>query len=72
MHTPNPDTYRPWLGKEVNRALFILVRHRNSKALSSLSVSDYIEKMVASWWKNEFPDVPVPFQCSRYYDDLDL
>jgi hypothetical protein len=72
MHTPNQNTYRPWLGEEVNRALFILVEHRNSKALSPLSVSDYIEKMVASWWKREFPDAPVPFQCKRYDDDLDL
>ena len=72
MHIPNHKTYRPWLGEEVNKALFILVDYRNSRALSPLSVSDYIEKMVASWWKNEFPDKPPPFQCRRYDEDLDL
>lgn len=52
MHTPNPETYRPWLGEKVNRALFILVNHKNSKALVELSVSDYLEKMIVHWWKN--------------------
>lgn len=72
MHEPNYKTYRPWLGEEVNRALFILVSYRNSKALSPLSVSDYIEKMIASWWRSEFPTIPVPFQCRRYDNDLDM
>jgi hypothetical protein len=72
MNIPNHKTYRPWLGEEVNRALFILVEHRNNKALFPLSVSDYIEKMVASWWKKEFLDVPVPFQCKRYDEDLNI
>ena len=72
MHNPNHKTYRPWLGEEVNRALFILVSHRNSRALFPLSVSDYLEKVIAHWWKIEFPDVPVPFKSKSYYEDLDL
>lgn len=71
-HYPNPQTYRPWLGEDVNKALFRLMEHRNGTALSPLSASDYIEKMVAKWWTNEFPDEPVPFKTKPYYEDLDL
>lgn len=71
-HTPNPETYRAWLGVEVNKALFELVLHRNSKCLSPLSVTDYLEKMIASWWRNEFPDRDVPFKAKPYYEDLDF
>lgn len=72
MHTPNPRTYRPWLGEEVNRALFILVQHKNDEALVELSVSDYLEKMILHWWKNEFPNDIPPFKVRPYYQDLDL
>lgn len=70
MHIPNPETYRPWLGEEVNRALFILVEYRNGKALYFLSVTDYLIKNIAHWWMQEFPDVPVPFEVERYDEDL--
>ncbi len=70
-HYPNPDTYRPWLGVTVNRALIRLAEHRNSIALSPLSVSDYLEKMIARWWSNEFPGEPTPFQAKPYYEDFD-
>ena len=69
-HIPNPDTYRPWLGVAVNRALLRLVEHRNHKALQPLSASDYLEKAIANWWRSEFPGEPVPFETKRY--DLDL
>ena len=71
-HSPNPDTYRPWLGVEVNNALIRLTIHKNKSALSELSASDYLEKMVAHWWKKEFPDEPVPFKTKAFYEDLDF
>ena len=55
LHYPNPETYRPWLGVEVNKALIRLTMKKNAGALSPLSVSDLIEKMVAHWWTREFP-----------------
>ena len=72
MHTPNPNNYRMWLGEEVNKALFTLVANKNSNALKELSVTEYVEKMIAHWWKQEFPDVPVPFNVKRYDADLDF
>lgn len=48
-HIPNADTYRTWLGRDVNMALFALVEKRNSVALGELSVTDYIEKMILNW-----------------------
>ena len=69
-HYPNPETYRPWLGVKVNQALIQLAIHKNATALDCLSVSDYLEKMIANWWSKEFPDVPVPFETKRY--DLDF
>lgn len=72
QHYPNPQTYRPWLGLDVNRALIRLAAHKNSEALSPLSVSDYLEKMIARWWSNEFPGEPVPFETKRYDKDLDF
>lgn len=70
LHYPNPETYRPWLGVDVNMALIRLAMKKNSGALSPLSVSDFIEKMVAHWWKKEFPNEPVPFQTKRYDEDV--
>lgn len=61
-----------WLGEEVNKALFTLVANKNSNALKELSVTEYVEKMIAHWWKQEFPDVPVPFNVKRYDADLDF
>lgn len=71
-HYPNPQTYRPWLGQDVNLALFELTQHKNNIAMSDLSASDYLEKMIAHWWKQEFPERPVPFQCKRFDEDLDF
>lgn len=72
MHVPNPKSYRPWLGEEINRALFTLVEHRNSKALVELSVTDYLEKMIVHWWKSEFPYREVPFKVKPYFEDFDV
>lgn len=69
-HYPKPDSYRPWLGTSVNAALIELAVHKNAAALCELSVSDYLEKMIAHWWQQEFPDKPVPFETKRY--DLDF
>lgn len=71
-HYPNPETYRPWLGANVNSALVELAKHENVDALDSLSVSDYLEKMIAAWWVKEFPEIPVPFKTKRYDKDLDF
>lgn len=71
-HYPNPSTYRPWLGGKVNEALIRIVMKKNETALKSLSVSDYLEKMIAHWWAQEFPGVPVPFPVKRYDEDLDF
>ena len=71
-HYPNANTYRPWLGEPVNQALIQLVMKKNSEALMSLSVSDYLEKMIAHWWRNEFPGVPVPFETKPFHEDLDF
>ena len=71
-HYPNPATYRPWLGVKVNEALVQLAMRKNADALDSLSVSDYLEKLIAHWWSNEFPDEPCPFQPKAYYLDLDF
>ena len=70
MHTPNPETYRMWLGEDVNRALFELVAHKNEDALGKLSVTDYVEKMIEHWWKQEFPEKPCPFSTKRYDKDF--
>ena len=72
MHIPNPSTYRAYLGEEVNLALFELAQHKNKDAFIELSVTDYLEKMIAHWWKNEFPDRPVPFETKEFYEDLDF
>jgi hypothetical protein len=69
---PNPETYRPLLGKEVNQALFRLVESRNSKALAPLAVNEYLRKMIEHWWSQEFPDVPFPMQTKPYQKGLDF
>lgn len=71
-HYPNPETYRPWLGSAVNSALIQIVMRKNEIALSPLSVSDYLEKMICHWWKNEFPNDPFPCQVKQYIEDLDF
>lgn len=71
-HIPNSQTYRPWLGEKVNQALFRLAEHKNETALVPLSVSDYLEKMIAHWWINEFPNEPIPFEVKAYFEDLDF
>ncbi len=53
-------------------ALIEISIHRNSKALAPLSVSDYLEKMIAHWWRQEFPDQPVPFETKRFDNDLEF
>jgi hypothetical protein len=72
MHTPNPKTYRMWLGEDVNKALVQLAEKKNSEGFGDLSITDYVEKMVEHWWKNEFPDKPVPFKTKQYYKDIDF
>lgn len=69
-HYPNPETYRPWLGVDVNSAMIRIAIKKNSNALQPLSVSDYLEKMIAHWWQNEFPSEPLPFRVKRYDEDL--
>jgi hypothetical protein len=71
-HYPNPETYRPWLGIEVNVAIIRLAQHKNADAFDALSVSDYLEKMILHWWRQEFPDQPLPFKSKRYEKDLDF
>lgn len=71
-HYPNPSTYRPWLGGKVNEALIRIVMKKNETALKSLSVSDYLEKMIAYWWEKEFPSIPVPFKTKRFDKDLNI
>jgi hypothetical protein len=72
-HYPNPETYRPWLGKAVNTALIELARHKNADALDALSVSDWLEKIVRHWWENEFPGKPFPASSPKRYDkDIDF
>lgn len=71
-HYPNPETYRAWLGANVNIALIRLAMKKNEKALKPLSPSDYLEKMIAHWWKQEFPREPLPFETKRYDEDLDF
>jgi len=56
--------------RDVNRALIRLAMKKNASALSPLSVSDLIEKMIAHWWTNEFPDEDVPFDVKRYDADF--
>jgi len=70
IHYPNPETYRPWLGVVVNSALIRLAIKENSEAMRPLGVSDYLEKMIAHWWANEFPDEPPPFITKRYDEDI--
>lgn len=72
MHNPNIATYRPYLGRRVNEALVELVKHKNATALVELSVTDYLEKMIAHWWMNEFPDKPVPHETKAFHEDLDF
>jgi hypothetical protein len=72
MHIPNPDTYRMYLGKKVNIALFQLCQKENEGTLDELSVTDYVEKMVEHWWKRRFPDIQVPFETKRFDKDLDF
>ena len=69
---PNPETYRPWLGVACNVALIKLARKKNADALTPLSVSDYLEKMTAHWWEQEFPGVPFPGDPKQYFKDLDF
>ena len=53
-------------------ALIKLSEKRNSTAMRQISVADYIEKMTAHWWMQEFPDFPVPFETKRWDEDLDF
>lgn len=71
-HIPNADTYRPYLGKDVNIALFDVVASRNKKGLTQLSVTDYLEKMISHWYRSEFPDRPTPFSTKAYIEDFDF
>lgn len=71
-HTPNPETYRPWLGEDVNKALFQLVAHKNAQALTPLGVNEYLKKMVSHWWKNEFPNDEFPAETKLFLYDLDF
>jgi hypothetical protein len=69
---PNPETYRPLLGAEVNTALLQLVEHRNAQALQPLGVNEYLRKMIAHWWNQEFPGVPFPAQTKPYQKGIDF
>lgn len=69
---PDPKVYRPWLGVACNIALIRLAQKKNEDALVSLSTSDYLEKMIAHWWKNEFPGEPFPGSPKDYFKDLDF
>jgi len=71
-HIPNADTYKPYLGKAVNLALFEVVASRNRKGLMKLSVTDYLEKMILHWYMSEFPNRPVPFSTKAYIEDFDF
>ena len=71
-HIPNSASYRPWLGECVNASLFKLVAKKNSDALTQLSVSDYLEKMILHWYQNEFPNEPLPFRTKRFVEDFDF
>ena len=70
--SPNPETYRPLLGKEANLALFKLVAQKNKVALSPLGVNIYLRKMIAHWWVQEFPDEECPIKTKPYNQDLDI
>ena len=71
-HIPNPESYRPLLGKETNQALFRLVQHRNQKAIMQLSVNDYLRKMIAHWYSQEFPDEKFPIELKPYIEDIEI
>ena len=71
-HYPNPWNYRMWLGEKANEALIKLAMKKNATALKPLPVQAYVLKMIAHWWKQEFPDIPVPFEVKRYDADLDF
>lgn len=71
-HIPNADNYRPYLGKDVNAALFRIVKKRNGDGLTSLSVTDYLEKMILHWYRKEFPGDAIPFKIKAYIEDFDF
>lgn len=71
-HYPNPQTYRPLLGVSVNKAVILLAQKRNSTALQTLSVNEYLRKMIKHWWEQEFPDIPFPGVVKPYVEDLDF
>lgn len=61
-----------YLGESVNLALFKLCMKKNETSMKELSVTDYVEKMIAHWWKVEFPNDPVPFETKRFDEDKDF
>ena len=69
---PNPDSWRPDLGKGVTIAIIKLVAKKNKVALKPLSHVAYLRKMVAHWWEQEFPGKPFPAETENYYEDLDF
>lgn len=69
---PNEKTYRPFLGADVNRALFELADKRNKNALEPIEYNDWLIKAIAHWYRNEFPDRKLPFETKMYIEDLDL
>lgn len=71
-HIPNAETYRPYLGKTVNLALFRVVERKNKLGMTQLSVTDYLEKMILHWYKKEFPNDPIPFKTKEYVEDFDF
>ena len=71
-HIPNPETYRAYLGKSVNSALFRIVEKKNADGLTELSVTDYLEKMILHWYRKEFPNAPIPYKTKGYLEDFDF
>ena len=47
---PNPETWRPWLGEDVNRAFFELADEMNRQGMRELEYPAYMRKMIAHWW----------------------
>ena len=69
---PNPKTWRPWLGEDVNQAFFELADEMNRRGMTELEYPEYMRKMIRQWWEQVFPDMDFPADVKEYYYDLDL
>jgi hypothetical protein len=71
-HIPNEASYRPLLGIEYNRALFILTKEANDASLdSNLGANDILRKWIKRAWDIAHPGEPLP-PTKPYHTDLDL